>query len=442
MSGVKPYPEYKNSNVEWMGIIPASWTVRPFFSLVRENKRSNRGMVEDNLLSLSYGRVIRKDISSNAGLLPESFETYQVIEADDIVLRLTDLQNDKRSLRSAIAAERGIITSAYLSVRCEGVLPRFVAYALRDCDLRKVFYFMGGGLRQSMKFSDMKWLPLAVPSLGEQRAIVSYLDRETAEIDDFIADQEELIELLNERRTATITQAVTKGLDLTVQMKGSGVEWLGKVPQGWRTASLRHLLASKLKYGANEAAEFDNPDWVRYLRITDFGYDGKLKDETFRSLPPEVAADYMVKPHDILLARSGATVGKAFIVPEDSPPSCFAGYLIRVECDPKLLLPQFAYRFFQSTPFLDWKNASQTVATIQNIGADKYATLPVPVPPVDEQREITVYLDYETAEIDAAIADAKEAIELSKERRAALISAAVTGKIDVRNHITAELGAA
>ncbi|NUT70384.1 restriction endonuclease subunit S [Pseudarthrobacter sp. C4D7] len=372
---------------------------------------------------------------------------YSFFENGDIAYaKVTPcFENGKAAVLGGLIGGVGFGTTEVTVVRArDAVDTKFLFYVLvedRFKQLGKAEMTGAGGLKRVPE-SFTRNFKVRLPLLDEQRAIASYLDHETAEIDDFIADQEELIALLNERRAATITRAVTKGLDRTVQMKSSGVEWLGEVPEGWSIASLRHLLASKLKYGANEAAEFDDPDWVRYLRITDFGYNGKLKDETFKSLPPEVAADYMVKPNDILLARSGATVGKAFIVPEDSPPSCFAGYLIRVECDSKLLLPRFAYRFFQSTPFLDWKNASQTVATIQNIGADKYATLPMPVPPVDEQEEIVDYLDFETAEIDAAIADAEEAIELSKERRAALISAAVTGKIDVRNRITAELGAA
>src|SRR5690606_33969298 len=145
--------------------------------LVSEARRSNKGMRESNLLSLSYGRIVQRDIDSSDGLLPESIETYQIVESDDIVFRLTDLQNDKRSLRSGLVTERGIITSAYLAVTPRDMDPRFLAYAMRDTDLRKVFYSMGGGLRQSMKFSDMKWLPVVTPSRQEQSAIATFLDR-------------------------------------------------------------------------------------------------------------------------------------------------------------------------------------------------------------------------------------------------------------------------
>ncbi|MBB3265529.1 hypothetical protein FHW79_003158 [Azospirillum sp. OGB3] len=125
------YPEYKDSGVEWLGEVPDGWTLVPLYSVATECDQLNKGMIEDNLLSLSYGRIIRKDINSNDGLLPSSFETYQVVDKDEIVLRLTDLQNDQRSLRSAIVNERGIITSAYTAIRPIFVLPMYLAYLLR-----------------------------------------------------------------------------------------------------------------------------------------------------------------------------------------------------------------------------------------------------------------------------------------------------------------------
>jgi type I restriction enzyme S subunit len=194
------YPEYKDSGVPWLGEVPAQWKRKPLFALAKELDDRNVGMQEDNLLSLSYGKIKRKNIEDNDGLLPASFETYQIVERDDIVWRLTDLQNDQRSLRTGIVRERGIITSAYLATRPTAVLPEFLAYLLRTYDLTKVFYSMGGGLRQSMKFSDVKWLPIMLPSDAEQAAIAAFLDRETAKIDALVAEQERLIALLKEKR--------------------------------------------------------------------------------------------------------------------------------------------------------------------------------------------------------------------------------------------------
>lgn len=191
-------------------------------------------------------------------------------------------------------------------------------------------------------------------------------------------------------------------------------------------------MQGKLTYGANAAAEYTDPDWPRYLRITDFDQDGVLKSNTFRSLPPEVARDYLVQPGDILLARSGATVGKAFLVPADAGKACYAGYLIRVRPHRSLIEPHFLFAFTQSTGFTHWKNSVFILSTIHNISAEKYANLHVPCPPLSEQLQIMRYLDKATADIDSAIDRARREIELLGEYRTRLIADVVTGKVDVR----------
>lgn len=164
----------RDSGIEWIGQIPTHWLVSPFYSFATEVKNPNTGLKERNLLSLSYGRLIRKDMSRVDGLTPGSFEGYNIVAADDIVFRLTDLQNDTKSLRSARAQERGIITSAYVTVRPKAN-PRFFEYLMRSYDTTKVFYGIGGGIRQSMKFADLKRLPVVIPPEDEMDAIVKHL---------------------------------------------------------------------------------------------------------------------------------------------------------------------------------------------------------------------------------------------------------------------------
>lgn len=231
MNGVRAM---KPSGLEWVGDIPFDWKVIPLARCCREPKMRNSGNRETNVLSLSYGKIVRRDVETNHGLLPETFETYQILEPGFIVLRLTDLQNDQRSLRVGLAPERGIITSAYVALQPEPELEsNYLFYLLHSYDVAKVFYGFGGGVRQSMRFDDFKMLPVFVPPLREQRAIAGFLDRKTAAIDELIRAKERLIELLQEKRQALITRAVTKGLDPSVAMKDSGVEWLGEVPAHW-----------------------------------------------------------------------------------------------------------------------------------------------------------------------------------------------------------------
>lgn len=194
---------------------------------------------------------------------------------------------------------------------------------------------------------------------------------------------------------------------------------------------LKFLIEGKLTYGANAPAEHKNPDWPRYLRITDFGADGRLRDETFCSLPPEVARDYLVQPGDLLLARSGATVGKAFLVKEEAGQACHAGYLIRARPRKSLIDPNFLFMFTQSSGFRRWKDSSFIIATIPNISAEKYADLAVPTPPINEQSQILSRVNETTADIDATITRANREIDLLNEYRNRLIADVVTGKLDV-----------
>ena len=213
-NGLDPKAKMKNSGVPWLGHVPAHWEVKKLTHVAHETGIKNAGMVEDNLLSLSYGRIIRKDIDTNEGLLPASFEGYQIVEDGDTVLRLTDLQNDQRSLRAGFVNERGIITSAYCAVRPIGISGRWLFNALRAADLLKVYYSMGGGVRQSLDFESIKRILIPVPPRVEQLAIDAYLVAEEERIRSAILSQERMIELLKERRSAIITQAVTGQIDV------------------------------------------------------------------------------------------------------------------------------------------------------------------------------------------------------------------------------------
>ena len=241
-----------------------------------------------------------------------------------------------------------------------------------------------------------------------------------------------MIKLLEEQKQAIIHRAVTRGLDPNVRLKPSGVEWLGEVPEHWEVKRLRYVIDGKLTYGANTPAEHTVLEWPRYLRITDFAVDGSLRAGTFRSLPPDVARGYLVEPGDLLLARSGATVGKAFLVPNGLGVACHAGYLIRARPQRELILPDYLFAFSQSTGFARWRDSTFIIATIQNIGADKYANLPVPVPPIPEQADIVEYLTERTGTLCAAVERARREIDLLREYRTRLIADVVTGKLDVR----------
>lgn len=212
--------------------------------------------------------------------------------------------------------------------------------------------------------------------------------------------------------------------------KDSGVEWLGEIPAHWEVKRLKYLLAEPLKYGANEAAELDDPDLPRYIRITDIDERDGLREDTFKSLPVDVAEEYLLHEGDLLFARSGATAGKTFLYRRSWGTCAYAGYLIRARLDTTRVCPEFVRYFTASSSYRQWLSSAFIQATIQNVSAEKYASLVVAHPPYPEQRAIAASLDRETARIDALVAKKERLIDLLQEQRTALITGAVTRGLD------------
>ena len=208
--GLDPNAIMKDSGVEWLGEIPAEWELRQAGQLADQTKNPNEGMAETNLLSLSYGKVKRRDINATDGLLPASFETYNIIEPDDIVLRFTDLQNDQKSLRVGRATECGIITSAYVTVRpFDSSCSRYMYYALHAYDLRKGFYGMGAGVRQGLKWQEAKYIKLPWPVETEQHRIADILDKKCTQIDRAVEVKQAIINELKSYKKSLIYEVVT-----------------------------------------------------------------------------------------------------------------------------------------------------------------------------------------------------------------------------------------
>lgn len=419
------YPSYKDVPIPWIASIPEHWDWKPVLGAACQRDEDNKGMKEDNLLSLSYGNIINKDINTSDGLLPESFETYQIVRPGDIVLRLTDLQNDKRSLRSALVTQTGIITSAYLALKPESIDPKYLGYLLRAYDVSKVFYSMGGGLRQSMKYGDIKRMPLVIPTKAEQFEIASFLDRETAKIDALIAEQQRLIELLQEKSQAVISHAVTKGLNPNAPMKDSGVEWLGEVPEHWKIikgSRIGRLFGSEQLPEEKVHTEGDIP----FLKVS------TLSDHSFEAKEPE----WFVNRSDV---RAGKGSSGFLVFPKRG--AAIFGNKVNVICSESLIDPNLMgwtvnnenilvyYAYLLKTRRLDEIADVSTVPQINNkhINQEQW-----PSPPRSEQREIGEFLHGATSRHDDLTSLASKAISVLSERRSALISAAVTGQIDVR----------
>lgn len=208
--GLNPDAEMKDSGIEWVGAIPAHWSIHPVYTYFGDRKNKNKFGNEDNLLSLSYGKVIRKDINTSDGLLPESFNTYNIVEAGDIIIRPTDLQNDKRSLRTGLVKEHGIITSAYIDLcPLKQVDSRYFHFLLHAYDVMKVFYNMGNGVRQGLNYSEFSRLMVFEPPYEEQVAMADYLETKVTEVDAIIEQKKEQMAVLDAYKRSLIFEYVT-----------------------------------------------------------------------------------------------------------------------------------------------------------------------------------------------------------------------------------------
>ncbi len=302
-----PYPEYKDSGLSWLGGIPRHWQTGPGFAAFREKRVKNAGMKEKTVLSLSYGRIVVKPSEKLHGLVPLSFDTYQIVDQGDIIVRSTDLQNDWNSLRVGLVRDRGIITSAYLCLGTTGALiPEYGYLQLHAFDLMKVFYGMGSGLRQNLDFSDFKRMLIFVPPPDEQAAIVRFLDHADRLIRRYTRAKRRLIELLNEQKQAIIHQAVTRGLDPDVRLKPSGVDWLGDLPEHWDVRRVRSLVAS-IDQGVSPQAEATLADDVSWGVLKAGCVNrGVFREKEHKRLPNEFAFDrsLAVRVGDVLVSRA------------------------------------------------------------------------------------------------------------------------------------------
>lgn len=419
----------KDSGIAWIGEIPADWSITILSALFYERKCKNRGLVEKNLLSLSYGNIVRKSIESNEGLLPASFETYNIVESGNIVFRLTDLQNDKRSLRTGLCKERGIITSAYVTLQIRSDdSPRYMHYLFHTYDLCKVFYGLGDGVRQGMNYEDLKHLQVLRPDLKTQHRIADYLDRKCSQIDAIIARQQEVIEKLKAYKLSVITEAVTKGLNPHAPMKDSGVEWIGEIPEQWETASISRVatvVRGASPRPAGDPRYFNGQDvpWITVAEVTKD--DGKYIFSTESYLTKEGAeCSRLVEKGTLLLSNSGATLGVPKVTLITGCINDGSVAFLDLNIEQMYLLYVFKSRT------LELRKQMQGYGQ-PNLNTTIVKNIVVPLPHPDEQKSISEYLDKRCKAIDDTIEMKEKVVERLSKYKKSLIYEVVTGKEEV-----------
>lgn len=406
MTPAKRFAEMKDSGIEWVGMIPAHWHIKVLFQLVSQVKNKNKDLSETNLLSLSYGKIKRKNIDDTEGLLPASFDSYNIIENNDIVLRLTDLQNDHTSLRVGRATERGIITSAYITIRpTNSRMSEYIYYLLHSFDIKKGFYGMGSGVRQGLNYDEVKMLKLPLPPLNEESAIAAYLDTQCAKIDEIIAQAKASIEDYKQWKASIIYEAVTKGLDPNVEMKDSGIEWIGRMPAHWTAPALKHLCT--MQAGKNLISE----------QISTSGqypvYGGNGQRGYY--------SDYNANGNFLLVGRQGALCGNVHYVSGNF----WATEHAVVTTPSKITNIRYLYYLLIA---MDLNQYASNSAAQPGLSVGNILTVKTLLPPIGEQVRISEFLDNGCPKIDEVITEKQSLIDDLESYKKSLIYEVVTGK--------------
>ena len=436
MTPAKGYTEMKDSGIEWVGMIPAHWHIKVLFQLVSQVKNKNKDLSETNLLSLSYGKIKRKNIDDTEGLLPASFDSYNIIENNDIVLRLTDLQNDHTSLRVGRATERGIITSAYITIRpTNSRMSEYLYYLLHSFDIKKGFYGMGSGVRQGLNYDEVKMLKLPLPPLNEESAIAAYLDTQCAKIDEIIAQAKASMEDYKQWKASIIYEAVTKGLNPNVEMKDSGIEWIGKVPKEWKAIPLK-VCTSKIGSGKTPqgGAETYQDNGVLFLRSQNV-YNTGLELDGVYYISDEIDStmkNSRVRYNDVLLNITGGSIGRCCLFDLPDTAANVNQHVCIIRTKPEILLPQFLRYFWNSAAGPMVIDQYQTGSNRQGLNFEQIGATHIPLCSIAEQRQIVAMLDQKCAVIDQLMAEKQSLIDDLESYKKSLIYEVVTGKRYIR----------
>ena len=425
--------EIKKTGVEWLPEISKDFSVgyvKQYFNISKD--LSNEGEPE-RVLKLARSGIVEKDVTTNEGQMAASYAGYNKVLAGDLLLNPMDLYSGANCNVSQLD---GVISPAYLNLRAkktQTVDPKFYDYYFKTQYWTMAMFAHGKGVsfdnRWTLNNDSLRSYEIPVLPYLSQKRIVQKIQSKEQNVDALIANQQAQIEKLKQYKQSLITEVVTKGLNPDVPMKDSGVEWIGMISVIHNIYRLKYLLNSQMLYGANEAGSFYTNNAVRYIRITDITEDNKLKDSSENLyLSIEKAKPYILKDKDVLFARSGATVGKAFMYLNEYGKSAFAGYLIKAECNTQRLLPEYLFYYTQSSLYEYWKNMIFIQATIQNIGANKYSNMPIIQMSLDEQSQIVKFLDDKCAKIDRLITIKQEKIDKLNDYKKSLIYEYVTGK--------------
>lgn len=420
------YPAHKASGVEWIGKVPSGWAVQPLRRharlLTEKTDRRDHPVALENIESWT-GRFLPTDTE---------------FQGDGVAFERGDILFGKLRpylAKTLVATASGEAVGDFLVMRpTEAADPRFLSYLLRSSEVISIIdgsTFGSKMPRASWDFVGAMHTPLPPPN--EQDAIVRFLDRETNKIDALAQEQRRLIDLLKEKRHVVISQAITKGLNPNVPMQDSGVKWLGKVPAHWGMAKLKHLVVESVAgpYGASLTKDmYTSAGYRVYGQQQVIPDDFSVGDYYISESQFAEMNRYAVHEGDVLVSVMG-TIGKVAVVPSNAEPGIINPRLVRYRCC-EHILPRYLQRVLLSQKHQEHLLFEAKGTTMDGLNMSTLGRVPVPVPPLSEQVQIVDWVADLQAKTDALVEEAEKAVVLLGERRSAIISAAVTGKIDVR----------
>lgn len=442
MSRYKTYAEMDDSQIGWLREIPKHWQLKRFKNIFKIQKRIS-GELGHQILSITQRGIKVKDTESGDGQLSMDYSKYQLVYKNDFAMNHMDL------LTGFVDISRfdGVTSPDYrvFTLIDPRSYSRYFLYLLQLCYIAKIFYPLGQGAanigRWRLPTDAFTDFVAPMPSLNEQTAIANFLDHETAKIDTLIAKQQELIKLLKEKRQAVISHAVTKGLNPNFPMRDSGLEWLGEVPTHWVVAQLKFntLEMQTGPFGSQLHAEDYVEDGIPIVNPAHM-IDGEIVPDSRVTVDQktwERLNRHQLNIGEIIFARRGDLGRCAIVTEEQKGWLCGTGSL-KAKMN-KRLVPEYSYLLMTSNGVIAELSLESKGSTMENLNTETLGRVRLPVPPVHEQIEILAYVNDVSSKFKKLIANATAAIRLMQERRTALISAAVTGKIDVRDWQPAQL---
>lgn len=408
--------------VSWLPAVPSHWRLEPLHAVLSPKTVSNKGNVEATVLSLSHGRIVVKAPEDLRGLVPESFETYQIVEPNDIIIRVTDLQNDQKSLRVGRVEDRGIITSAYLCLQARAHLnPEYAYWVLTAYDLMKVFYGYGSGLRQNLDFRHIKRMPIGLPPSGEQVALAEYLQDADDLVNRAIAEKARLIDLLYEDSMTVASRYVLSGSSDGRPSRESGLTWLGPIPQGWNLVPARYLFRAVVRRDISPDDPKLSVTQRRGLVPTDEMTESSTQAESYERFQVCHPRDLVLNKYKAHLGVFWAAKQRGLITPN------YTVFRPLGELEPEyfeLLFHTPAYRsVFKMTVYGVTEGMSP-------LYTQDFYRIPVLVPPIRDQQSIVERVAATSAGARRTIALVEREIQLLREYRNRLVVEVVLGRLD------------